>query len=159
MSSIRDLTGQKLTNDDLIFTSKRTSETVGRFIIDTANSRIYAIPHNVDHPDFVAQLLGKSVSELKANPEEYSYFVSSSVGITEGQIKFILVGVAGFEVVMAHAQKKKEHPKLLGRILAGKIKYHTKDQLNNAMQLSRALVYDCEIPFAKDYSENVAWEV
>lgn len=160
MENVVDLTGKKLTIADFEYTSKRKDNTVGRFIVDVNTSKLYAIPANIDHPEFVGLLTGKSVSELKSDPEEFSNFISISIGIENTFISFILIGLAGFEQVMKDAIRKRTHPKFLGRLLAhDKVAYHSKEQLNRAADLGRFFIYDCEIPLAKNYVEQVVWEI
>src|SRR3972149_7237883 len=105
---VRDVTGNKLTETDLEFTSKRVTkgERVGRFIADTKLAKLYAIPANVDHPDFVAALLGKSVTDLKKAPFDCNYFVAVSIILLKGHISLLLIGVSGFEMVMKNPAKK-----------------------------------------------------
>lgn len=147
---IRDVTGKKLTKFDLDYTSKRSGEEqIGRFIADLQKNKLYAIPQDIDHPEFVELLTGKAKAEMKKEPMKYNNFVGVSIGVVNDIITRIIVGISGFEFVMAHAIKKQAGS-------SAPVRYHTSDQLRKARDLTYTFVLDGELPLSPAHSVEMA---
>lgn len=144
--TIRDVTGEKLTKLDLEYSSKRasTGEFVGRFIADVKNNRLYVIPEDIDHPEFVTLLTGKTKSQMKEDPLNYNQFVGISISVQDDIIERILVGITGFEFVMVDAMKARAGSKAA-------IKYHTQEQLMKARNIAFDFVIDSEMQMSKSF--------
>lgn len=145
----RVVSGKKLTIEDIKYTSKRVisgGEIVGRFIADVNKRVLYAIPRDIDHPDFVALVEGKRLEELKANPLMYNRYGSVSIVCTEDVIESILIGIAGFEVVMMSAYRKMNN-------VTGKMMYHTQEQLNTALNIAFEYIIDGALPLKEGYKQ------
>jgi hypothetical protein len=158
---IRDVTGKKLSFEDLEFTSKRVTEGewVGRFIVDTNKLKIYAIPHEIDHPEFVGLLVGKSRDEMKNSPMDYSYFVAVSIAVVDGIVTRTLIGISGFEMVMATAakkllEKKEKNPGRAKQLSTAPLQYHNNQQLARAREVAYQYIFEGEIPLDSSYKET-----
>ena len=81
-------------------TSKRASgEIVARLIIDTKKEKILFIPDHINHPEYLAAYLGKKdKQELKQDPDLVSHYVGAAVGIEDGKVTRVLVGISGLEL-------------------------------------------------------------
>lgn len=158
---IRDVSDRKLTKKDLEYTSKRVTkgEWVGRFIVDTKNLKIYAIPQNIDHPEFVALLEKTTISELKRDPAKYNHHVAVSIVVQDDIVTRTLIGISGFEMVMAGPARallasKEKNKDRAAQILKAPIQYHTNEQLQRAQMVAYQYLLDGEFPLASDYKEQ-----
>ncbi|MEM3154099.1 MAG: hypothetical protein QW165_00845 [Candidatus Woesearchaeota archaeon] len=147
---LRDVTGKKLTKFDLDYTSKRSGEEqIGRFIADVNKGKLYAIPEDIDHPEFVELLTGKTKAEMKKDPMKYNHFVGIGIGVQNNIVTRIIVGISGFEFVMTYAMKKMSGS-------AAPVRYHTNEQLLKARDIAYAFVIDSEMPLASKHQVMMA---
>lgn len=86
-------------------TTKRARKIVARLLVDTKTRKIYFIPENKDHPDFVMELLKVNKRFLKENPSIASRFVGVAVEIENNLVKKILIGISGLETWLVNYKK------------------------------------------------------
>ncbi|MBW2966022.1 hypothetical protein KY342_02885, partial [Candidatus Woesearchaeota archaeon] len=72
-------------------------EIVARLIVDTDKNKIFYVPAEINHPEFLAAHLGKTVDELKQNPDLVSPFVGVAVKTDNNIATDIIVGISGIE--------------------------------------------------------------
>jgi len=93
----------KLAKASFLRKAKQTSERahgeiVARLIVDTDRNDVLFVPAGTKHPEFAAARLGKTVDDLKRNPDLLSPFVGVAVRIVNDQAEEVLVGISGIEM-------------------------------------------------------------
>jgi len=146
----RNVTDKKLSADDLEFTSKRASagEWVGRFIVDTNTKQMYAIPGQIDHPEFIVALTGKTLLQLKTAPLTFANFVAVSMAVVNGIVTRSVIGISGFEMVMVSAVKKSVKSQ-------NPIEYHSLRQLDTARRVAQNYLFGGQFPIIREYKEQL----
>jgi hypothetical protein len=123
-------------------TSKRArGEIVARLIVDADRRKILFVPDSINHPEFLEIRLGKTIEELKQQPDLVSPFIGVAVKIEGNTATEILVGISGIETYF-------------GRF---KSPLHTKGQVNKARDLVLATLQAEQI-LAKGFKLRVIYK-
>tara|TARA_Y100000310_G_C20630748_1_gene788531 strand:- start:660 stop:1064 length:405 start_codon:yes stop_codon:yes gene_type:complete len=101
-------------------------EIVARLLIDSDKGKILFVPSNINHPEYLAGLLGITKEKLKENPEIVSPYVGAAVKLNEMEtaVDEILVGISGLETVFSTVKSP----------------LHTKKQVNVARDILVSLL-------------------
>lgn len=121
-------------------TTKRARKMVARLLVDTKTRKIYFIPNNINHPEFVMELLKVKKNFLKENPLVASRFVGVAVEIENEIVKRILVGISGLEMWLVRYKKP----------------FHSKKQVNEASTIIIDYLLK-ETKLAKGYKLNTSY--
>lgn len=87
-----------ITKELLDVYTKRKGRDILSIIVDVENDKIYAVPVDKEHVQFVSELLERGLDDLKDNPQSASHLVPVNIGIEDGTITAVVTGYSGLEL-------------------------------------------------------------
>lgn len=97
-----------ITKELLNVYTKRKARDVLSIIVDVKNKKIYAVPVDKEHVEFVAGLLDFGIESLKTDPQTASHLVPVNIGIDDNEVNAVLTGWSGLEAGFKVRHSNKE---------------------------------------------------